>query len=210
VVTLALPVRPPQASRVEWGEGTSLSSYILDVQGAELLVSGAPHESPGVGVPVEVVVVQPRGMVGFSGVVTRREMGLLPGFWVGECHSFRRTQRRQYVRHAMQVPVRYGILVPGEDGAKLDLGSKTVDISGGGLSLLVPEELPTATELGLELGLAPERPLYATGRVIRCWNRPPTGWICAVQFDSIEERERDRLIRAIFQDQAGLRQRGLI
>lgn len=208
--TPALPVRPPQACRVEWGGGPGLSSYIHDVQGAELLVSATPPESPGTGAPVEVVVVQRRGMLGFSGVVTRRENGLWPGFWVGECHNFRWTQRREYVRHAMSLPVRYGILIPGQAGVSFDFCSKAVDVSGGGVSLQVPEELPAGTELGLELGVTPERPLYATGRVLRCWRRPAAGWICAVRFESIEERERDRLIRSIFQDQAGLRQRGLI
>jgi len=204
----ALPVRPPQACRVEWGRERSLRSYIHDVQGMELLVSGLPHESPGVGALVDVIVVQSAGMLGFSGLATRREPGPVPGFWVGNCHGFHRTQRRQYVRHALSVPVRYGILLPDQAEIKLDVYGRTVDVSGGGVSLHMPGNLPTGTLLGLELGL-PERAVYATGRVIRCWSRPPARRICAVRFESITEQDRDRLVRAIFRDQADLRRRGL-
>ncbi|MEW6523389.1 MAG: PilZ domain-containing protein [Bacillota bacterium] len=211
----ALPVRPPQACRVEWGGGQSLSSFVQDVCGREILVAGAPHEGPAVGTAVEVVIVQSQCMVGFSGVATRRQAGRLPGFWIECGEELGRTQRRRFVRHALSVRVRYAVLDGGENGgeeeveAHLSTTSKSVDISGGGVSIHTPGALPVGAELALELDL-PERPLYVTGQVLRCWPRPEAGWICALKFQSIEERERDRLIGIIFQDQRDLRKRGLM
>jgi c-di-GMP-binding flagellar brake protein YcgR len=207
-----LGIKPLQPCRVVWG-AFAINSFLQDVVGGELLVSCNLREAPAAGTRVAVLVVQMHSMLEFMGTVTRFTGPRIQGFWV-ECEEgCTRVQRRQYVRHETSVPVVYTVYSgDGEEGFGPDHETRTFDISGGGVSLHVPGELPNGSVLGVEIRLPGGGSVFAAGRVVRAWPGPGEsgGWLVGVAFTSIEERDRDRLVSFIFEDQLRLRRRGLL
>jgi hypothetical protein len=84
--------------------------------------------------------------------------------------------------------------------------SYTVDVSGGGFLLAGPDSLKIGDEVHFQLTLTPGVLLISgTGRVVRVDAQGRRG----VEFESISELDRRRLIRFIFECQRSERQRGL-
>ena len=90
------------------------------------------------------------------------------------------------------------------DGMRVQ--SFTVDVSGGGLLLAGPDTLVIGDEVTFQLTLTPGvTPVSGQGRVVRI---DPQGRR-AVEFDSISDLDRRRLVRFIFECQRTERRRGL-
>jgi c-di-GMP-binding flagellar brake protein YcgR len=84
--------------------------------------------------------------------------------------------------------------------------SFTVDVSGGGLLLAGPDTLGVGEELTFQLTLTPGvTPVSGKGRVVRVDGRGRR----AVEFESISDLDRRRLVRFIFECQREERRRGL-
>ena len=84
--------------------------------------------------------------------------------------------------------------------------SFTVDVSGGGLLLAGPDTLAIGDELEFSLTITPGvTPVSGRGRVVRV---DPQGRR-AVEFESISDLDRRRLVRFIFECQRTERRRGL-
>ena len=84
--------------------------------------------------------------------------------------------------------------------------SFTVDVSGGGLLLAGPDTLPVGERLEFRQTLTPGvTPVTGTGRVVRVDSHGRR----AVEFESISELDRRRLVRFIFECQRAERRRGL-
>jgi hypothetical protein len=110
-------------------------------------------------------------------------------------------QEREYVRIKSARPV---LVYSAREGTRVQ--SFTVDVSGGGLLLAGPDTLPVGAELSFQLTLTPGvTPVSGTGRVVRV---DPQGRR-AVEFESISELDRRRLVRFIFECQREERRRGL-
>ncbi len=110
-------------------------------------------------------------------------------------------QEREYVRIKSARPaVVYG---PPD---QIPVQSYTVDLSGGGFLLAGPDSLKLGDEVQFQLTLTPGVLLISgTGRVVRVDSQGRRG----VEFESISELDRRRLIRFIFECQRSERQRGL-
>jgi hypothetical protein len=110
-------------------------------------------------------------------------------------------QEREYVRIKSARPA----VVYGSSGHP-PVQSYTVDISGGGFLLAGPDSLKIGEEVHFQLTLTPGVLLISgTGKVARVDGQGRRG----VEFDSISELDRRRLIRFIFECQRSERQRGL-
>ena len=89
---------------------------------------------------------------------------------------------------------------------KIPVQSYTVDVSGGGFLLAGPDSLKIGDEVQFQLTLTPGVLLISgTGKVVRVDAQGRR----AVEFQSISELDRRRLIRFIFECQRAERQRGL-
>lgn len=119
-----------------------------------------------------------------------------------------RVQRRNYVRLDDNIPVTIYKLQE-EDLTGFDTVTK--DISGGGVRLEIPHAYELGTELELHLKLPAAR-IVAVGKVVRCLQleAPKKGYNIGIQFTIIEERDRDRIIKYIFDRQRELRKKGLL
>ncbi len=73
----------------------------------------------------------------------------------------------------------------------------TLDIGGGGLCINASHELVAGSYLYLQVPLAPI-PVYSMGKVI--WVRPadsPGTFLAGVEFISLQERDRERIMRFV-------------
>jgi hypothetical protein len=110
-------------------------------------------------------------------------------------------QEREYVRIKSARPA---VVYGGPD--RIPVQSYTVDVSGGGFLLAGPDSLKIGDEVQFQLTLTPGVLLISgSGRVVRVDNQGRRG----VEFESISELDRRRLIRFIFECQRSERQRGL-
>jgi len=110
-------------------------------------------------------------------------------------------QVRDFVRVEAARPV---TVWAGAIGGQLE--SFTVDLSGGGFQLAGPDTLPVGEELRFRLSLgAEEEPVCGSGRVVRITPQGRRG----IQFESISDLDRRRIVRYLFELQRGERKRGL-
>ncbi|AVX20750.1 MULTISPECIES: flagellar brake protein [Carboxydocella] len=122
--------------------------------------------------------------------------------------SVNRVQRRNYVRLDDSVPLTFYKL---QEDDITGTDTVTKDISGGGVRIEIPQPLELGTELELHLKL-PKDKIIAVGKVVRCLplEKPKKGYNIGIQFTIIEERDRDKIIKYIFDRQRELRKKGLL
>lgn len=125
-----------------------------------------------------------------------------------------RTQRRHYVRVSAHVE----IAVKTDDRVRnYHFLTRTIDLSGGGLAFYCPDKYVLQEKDRLEIWLAlPNRShkvthVFAIGEIIRV--KPPeekggNQWV-SVKFSEIQEGERAKVIRACFERQLELRNKGI-
>lgn len=100
-------------------------------------------------------------------------------------------QRRDHVRVSSPQTVTLAL-----GGGDQGLRAHTVDLSGGGMLLCGVEGLEPGERVSFSLDLAPgEAPVLGSGRVVRVGGSDR----CALVFEEMSERERERLIRHVFE-----------
>jgi PilZ domain len=110
-------------------------------------------------------------------------------------------QEREFVRIRSARPV---LVFSARGGGQVQ--SFTVDVSGGGLLLAGPDTLSIGDELSFRLTITPGvAPVTGSGRVVRIDSQGRR----AVEFSSISELDRRRLVRFIFECQRDELRRGL-
>jgi hypothetical protein len=145
--------------------------------------------------------VAPQGRVSLSGNVTVENPAEPDVLRIDGPRSIEVLQEREYVRIKS---ARAALVYGGPD--KIPVNSYTVDLSGGGFLLAGPDTLKRGDEVQFQLTLTPGVLLISgTGRVVRVDAQGRR----AVEFESISELDRRRLIRFIFECQRDERQRGL-
>jgi c-di-GMP-binding flagellar brake protein YcgR len=142
-----------------------------------------------------------RGRVRLRGTVVSQDPGSLEVLTLGAPRSLEVLQEREYVRIRSARPV---LVYSAREGTRIQ--SFTVDVSGGGLLLAGPDTLGVGEELTFQLTLTPGvTPVSGKGRVVRVDGRGRR----AVEFESISDLDRRRLVRFIFECQREERRRGL-
>ncbi len=121
-----------------------------------------------------------------------------------------KTQRRNFVRLNVRVPLEYTI-VSDDIGLPETYSATTKDLSGGGLRFDSKVELAINTELEMILDIPRQGKITAVGQVVRCIPLEfSPKYSIGVEFTLIDKKDRERLIRFIFERQRELRQKGLI
>jgi PilZ domain len=131
-----------------------------------------------------IELISGTGIYRHTGVLKSDKGGLLTVAMTG---AVERIQRREFVRVATGVPVVV-------TGVGEDIGGETttVDLSGRGLRVLDPWQLPLGLEVRLEIKL-PDGPLHALGRVVREAGEGERG----ISFSDLPRADEDRVIRYI-------------
>jgi c-di-GMP-binding flagellar brake protein YcgR len=143
----------------------------------------------------------PRGRVRLRGTVATQDPASPEVITLSAPRSVEVLQEREYVRIKSARPV---LVFSAREGMQIQ--SFTVDVSGGGLLLAGPDTLAVGDQIDFQLTLTPGvTPVSGTGRVVRVDGQGRR----AVEFESISELDRRRLVRFIFECQRTERRRGL-
>ena len=122
--------------------------------------------------------------------------------------EFQRNQLRQYVRMEVNLPLRvrkinFGKKDAGEPSPK-NTEVKLCDISGGGLSFFHTEPFATGDRISMNFTLTSGKFSGIEGKILRITNVEGKNGVHFrhhVQFINIEQSQRDRIIRFIFEKQ---------
>lgn len=146
-----------------------------------------------------------------DGEVIRRQLEPIPLLYVVVNSEVVRVQRRSFVRVPIVLKATYTVKSSGKV-----YDTYTKDISGGGMKIILPEVLNTNDILQIRIELPPpESPINCEGEVR--WidieersigNRGEKNVYAGIEFVLIDEKDRDRLIRFLFNYQRNLIKKG--
>jgi c-di-GMP-binding flagellar brake protein YcgR len=157
----------------------------------------------------------------FRAVVKRRDIyNNLHFIIIEQTEKIERIQRRQYFRLDCTLQVKYKT----EDQGINDTASNTVsgtayeetvanNLSGGGISLKLKEIIEKGKLLNCKLFLGNYHVVNFTGRVVRCSNskiQSKYKFEAGLAFEKISDKDRETVVRYIFEEQRKLRKKGLI
>lgn len=185
----------------------------IDEVGKTRLSVYAPHQQ-GMIIPlqertlVEVTFWDEVASYSFFTNVIQRVAVPIPVFVLKFPDEIKRVQRRNYVRVPAFYPITYQVV------EKTGLGDvqkgNMLDLSGGGMRFQSREKLDKGSILYAHLEL-PSGALGTPGRVCRVEPIDDTKFFSvSVDFYQISERDRDRIIRCVFDIQRDLRKKGLV
>ncbi|MBN1308347.1 MAG: PilZ domain-containing protein [Chitinispirillaceae bacterium] len=119
-----------------------------------------------------------------------------------------RNQMRRYVRIEVKLPIRVRIIPPEAatepEPFALHFDAKLVDISGGGLSFLYEKPFVPGDIVSMQFSLGDASFSCITGKVLRVSlqeGKSVTLYRHHIQFLSIEQQNRDRIVKFIFEKQ---------
>jgi len=117
-------------------------------------------------------------------------------------------QRRSYFRVSARYPLTYQTVIRREYGDPYK--ATMLDLSGGGMRFLTEEPLNKKVLIYVQVAL-PNGDLRIQAQVRRV-EKTEDGkrYVVSVEFDDITERERDRIIRCVFDIQRAMRKKGLV
>lgn len=208
-----------QRVQIEVKEGPFAGKYysrIEDVRERDLIIGAPIYKGEVINLRPEtlitVIVTGENALYQFESKVLTTEISPLPLLVITKPKDMQKVQRRSFFRIKVSIPVEYrplqDILENSNEEFKL---AETVDLSGGGALLLLSEEFPKETILELRLHLKENTVVPAVGRVvlIKDEKRRDKKKMLAVEFIVIEERERDKIIKFVFEKQREERKKQL-
>jgi c-di-GMP-binding flagellar brake protein YcgR len=132
---------------------------------------------------------------------------------LGEPYDFKRTQRRNFVRLEVNLDIAF---TPTDEDFRPVGGTcsgTTLDLSGGGTKFVCNTMLKYGDILDATVYLSGNDSVKAMGRVTRFVETPANlkqKYSVGLEFTVIEEVERDKIIKFIFNRQIELRKKGLL
>lgn len=146
-----------------------------------------------------------------ASVLERRLMdGSIPVLDIEKVDEIQRIQRRGFFRFDCVLKAKYRIF---KGGNNQFIDSYTKDISGGGIRILLKEEVDESTILEFELYLDESSTIKFTGTVQRVFDRKNDEkykFEAGILFENIENKERENIIKFVFNEQRKLIKKGLI
>lgn len=212
-------LRPNQLATIVVNEGNCRGIYqsrIEEVKAPYLLLAAPISRGTIVGLPdgisLQVEVVIRGASFSFQVDVLKRVRLPVPLLIVSLPEKMKKLRRRAWVRVPAVLDLVYVFLKEGETYGD-SIRAKTLDISGGGLLLATHQEVRERDILKMSLGLPPGGLLNLTGLVVRVITRPEEKvrpFRAGVEFQDIDNRDRDLIMRYIFDRQRKLIKRGLL
>lgn len=145
----------------------------------------------------------------FTTTVIDREIEPVPLISLKPPAKVNRIQRREYFRIDVQRNLSYCILNSDLEAVSGYKETTTIDLSGGGLKMVVDEDLKEETliELYLDLPELEDKPIV--GKVINIYGDGDTRSV-GIEFIAINNYYREKIISWLFDYQRKLRQKGLL
>lgn len=206
---------PGQAVELNVPDGDYKGKYRtrIDEVGEKLLSVVAPYVQGQViplreGTVIEVSFWDEISAYSFDAKIMQRIAVPIPVFVLELPENTRKVQRRNFVR----VPAHYAIAFRSvtREGLSDRKKGHMLDLSGGGMRFQTNEKVEKNFLLYAELEL-PLGKIQTPARVCRAEKTEDgKGYDVSVEFYEISERERDRIIRCVFDIQRDMRKKGLI
>jgi c-di-GMP-binding flagellar brake protein YcgR len=185
----------------------------VDEVGQKRISVFAPNFQGGViplreGTRVEIIFWDDVSSYQMESVIVQRIAVPVPILVLEFPDDIRRIQRRNFVRIAAFYPVSYQVIE--KTGLSNLKNGSMLDLSGGGMRFQTREKLDKGAILYAYLEL-PSGKLGTAARVCRVDPIEDTHkFSVSVDFYQINERDRDRIIRCVFDIQREMRKKGLV
>ena len=185
----------------------------IEEVGERLLSIGAPFEHGEVipvreGTKVRVRFWDEVAVYSFEGEIMQRIAVPVPTLILVLPETVNKVQRRDFVRVPASFPLTFR-LVTGEGLSNL-YQALMLDLSGGGVRFSMKERVENQSLLYVQLTL-PNGELQTPVRVSRVVSIEGTNRYCvSAEFHEISERDRDKIIRCVFDIQREMRKKGLV
>ncbi|HZK53853.1 MAG TPA: flagellar brake domain-containing protein [Desulfosporosinus sp.] len=187
----------------------------IEEVGERLLVVGAPFQHREVvplreGTEVTLTFWDEAAAYSFEGKIMQRIAVPIPMLVleIPDSDSICKVQRRNYVRVAALYPLSFRSVT--KEGLSDTQHGTLLDLSGGGMRFLTKNHLESNALLYVQLAL-PKGDLQTPVRVCRAVKiEDSERYRVSVEFHDISERERDQIIRCVFDIQRTMRKKGLL
>ena len=166
----------------------------------------------GTGVEVEVLIAHDSAAYKFKSRVINRIKEPIPQLIIEapDNEDFIKIQRRKYFRLEVKRKVFYRrVNKDWEPKEEEFIESSTIDISGGGIKMVLNEDLPNNIFIELMLDIPAIEGVKIVSKTVRKYELPD-GKAIGVEFLDINPRSRDALMGWLFDYQRKLRRKGLI
>lgn len=127
-------------------------------------------------------------------IIERREEGGLITYVIEKPGEFSVRERRQYIRVSYLQKVYYRVVK--KAGRSPENMARSIDLSAGGMRLVVPEHYPPGTELDIKL-LIEKNNISARGRVVWTIQKKSSFWL-GIDFTGLTINEQDYIIGYVF------------
>lgn len=213
------PLKVNQPVEIELPE-TSKISYRSRVEGifSNNITLAAPLKQGQIvslspGTTVKVSYSDQIAIYSFESQVISQNSLTLPTVTLGEPYDFKRTQRRNFVRVESHLSIVANQLDEAFEPVAETFSGITIDLSGGGLMFVCNTVLKYADILDVTIYLSENESVKALSKVVRFVENPQKAkqkYSVGLEFTVIEESERDKIIKFIFNKQRALRKKGLL
>ena len=149
-------------------------------------------------------------------IVGRGKKDDMPLMEIKVTDNISKIQRRHYFRLNISLPVRYrefDPLLKEDDEQHEYIESTTIDISGGGISIVTDEKLENDNLIECKIILPDNKDIPFIGKIIRSeklFDVNPEKYRNAIKFIAIENKNKESLIRHIHNEQIKLIRKGFL
>lgn len=170
-----------------------------------------------IGWKVKGYFIHKKNLYFFPGIIVgRSKEDEIPFMEIEITGSITRIQRRHFFRLNISLPVKYrgyDPLLKKDDEQHKYIETTTIDISGGGISMLTDEKLEFDSFVECKMDLSDNNEIHFIGKVVRSeklYELNPDKYITAIKFSTIENKTKEKLIRFIYSEQTKLIRKGLL
>lgn len=182
------------------GERRTIHARVRSITERGLLLVPTEH-GPVVepGTPVAVTYFDRSGLYRFEADVIRQAEQGERSMQLTAPERLTRTQRRQYVRLDLQIPVAC-VVVDEATGALTPLDARSGDVGGGGMRLIAAEPVAEGAQIVLSFVLPRQPAVVAVAKVVVCEPRPDGTAVVRAAFHVISEQDRERIVGYVFDE----------
>lgn len=216
----------------------SCASQIMDYDNNSMLIAEPTNKANIIDIPVgtviEVLAIDSKCVYSFNSSVLGKQTNP-PSLWLSLPETYRRIQKREYVRVNVKLPIIVNIIAETEiaercltsnilSGPVIAEGfftTSSIDISGGGVKVFGPLEFKANSIVKLMIRL-PMKEITTSAKVNRSELNDKISqkdfdnhefakynFITAFSYKDIEDSDRSTIIQLCFKRQLELRQRGI-
>jgi c-di-GMP-binding flagellar brake protein YcgR len=198
-----------QLVEIELKEGDAseyLPSRIEEIKEKHLYISMPMRKGAllpmRIGQELQVILRHRNSTVGFLTRVAGRRREPLPYLIITKPERIVPvSQKREYVRLNVSLPVRFRVV--NEEGGQIQEGV-TIDISAGGALFSTQAEVKAGQEMEIQIQLTPENTFSCLAHAIRIFEKgtkDKNAIRVAIEYNGINEAQRDKIFKFIFEKQ---------